>query len=165
MAEPKAGDVVVPLGALGEGPAAGYGRRTGIPVIRALAEEDGRWSALPGPVADRSVVLVAPLLAQGGEVRAGVVALRGAGAREVHVRIGAPPVRAECRFGQLGPTTDELALASRTPAEVADWLGADTLVFGAALPPALSGDGWCRACLGEAPPMEREETEDQLTLF
>lgn len=158
-------ELVVPITPLAEPMATGLARRASLPVVHALVAEDDRFTAYPSPLADRSVLLATPTLADGSEVRAAGIALRAAGAREVHVRVGSPPVRSGCRFGQVGPTTDELALAGRGVGALADWLGVDSIGFISGLPERLAGEGWCRACLGETPPLQREEAEDQLTLF
>jgi amidophosphoribosyltransferase len=55
--------------------------------------------------------------------------VREAGAEEVHVRIGAPPIQAPCYFGIDMATRDELIAADRTTAEVAAEVGADSLSY------------------------------------
>ena len=55
--------------------------------------------------------------------------LREAGAEEVHVRIGAPPIEAPCYMGIDMATRDELIASDMTPAEVAAEVGADSLSY------------------------------------
>ncbi|MFB6269326.1 MAG: amidophosphoribosyltransferase, partial [Halobacterium sp.] len=55
--------------------------------------------------------------------------LREAGAEEVHVRIGAPPIVAPCYMGIDMATREELIAADRTPAEIAEEIGADSLSY------------------------------------
>jgi amidophosphoribosyltransferase len=158
-------NLVVPLGDRAEALAVGMARGASLPVARALLEEGRRWNGLSGPVSDRAAILAAASLAEGDEARSAVIALRSAGAREVHVRVGSPPVRAGCRFGIIAPTTDELAASGRTPEAIADWLGADSVAWLADMAPTLGDEGWCRACMGGEIPLEPEEGDDQLTLF
>ncbi|MDH5019783.1 amidophosphoribosyltransferase [Halobacterium rubrum] len=55
--------------------------------------------------------------------------VREAGASEVHVRIGAPPIQAPCYFGIDMATRDELIAADRTADEIAEEIGADSLSY------------------------------------
>lgn len=81
--------------------------------------------------------------------------LRGAGASEVHFRIGSPPVRHPCFYGIDMPTKGELIAARLEVPEIAEKLGVDSLGY-------LSLDGmvgcleaagpFCTACFsGEYP--------------
>ncbi len=163
LLEPGLGQVIIPLGDRAEAVSVGLSRRAALPVARALIADGDRWIAIPGPVQGRTVILAATHLAQGDELAAAVSALRTAGAASVHLRIASPPVRVGCRFGVVGPTTDELVRAS-DPAAAAVGLGADTVAWLPDLGEQLGGEGWCRACLGEASPVP-PESDDQLTLF
>ncbi|WP_336037850.1 amidophosphoribosyltransferase [Halobacterium yunchengense] len=55
--------------------------------------------------------------------------VREAGAEAVHVRIGAPPIEAPCYMGIDMATREELIAADRTPEEIADEIGADSLSY------------------------------------
>jgi len=55
--------------------------------------------------------------------------LREAGAEGVHVRIGAPPIVAPCYMGIDMATREELIAADRSPAEIRDEIGADSLSY------------------------------------
>ena len=67
--------------------------------------------------------------------------LRDAGAREVHLRIASPPTRHSCFYGVDTPERAKLLAAQMTVAQMADYIGADSLAF-------LSIDGLYKA-LGE----------------
>ena len=55
--------------------------------------------------------------------------LRKAGAKEVHVRIGCPPVVAPCYYGVDMRTRDQFIATNRTIDEIADYLTADSVKY------------------------------------
>ncbi|MFB6163489.1 MAG: amidophosphoribosyltransferase [Halococcoides sp.] len=55
--------------------------------------------------------------------------LREAGARSVHVRIGAPPIVAPCYLGIDMASREELIAADRSVADIRDEIGADSLSY------------------------------------
>ena len=55
--------------------------------------------------------------------------LRNAGAKEVHMRIASPEIKYPCRYGIDTPTMEELISNSKTPQEIAEYIGADSLGF------------------------------------
>jgi amidophosphoribosyltransferase len=67
--------------------------------------------------------------------------LRDAGAREVHMRISAPPIKHPCHYGIDMSTREEMIAHGRTVEEVAAELGCDTLAY-------LSLDGVYEAISG-----------------
>ncbi|MFB6170298.1 MAG: amidophosphoribosyltransferase, partial [Haloarculaceae archaeon] len=58
-----------------------------------------------------------------------VALLRDAGAAEVHVRIGAPPIVAPCYMGIDMATREELIASDRSTEEIRDHIGADSLAY------------------------------------
>jgi amidophosphoribosyltransferase len=55
--------------------------------------------------------------------------LRDAGAREVHLRISAPPIRFPCHYGVDMSTREEMIAHERTIDEIGEELGADSLAY------------------------------------
>ncbi|WP_232686039.1 amidophosphoribosyltransferase [Halobacterium zhouii] len=80
-------------------------------------------------VEGRSVTLVDDSIVRGTTSSQLVDLLREAGANEVHVRIGAPPITAPCYMGIDMATRDELIAADRSTEEIADEIGADSLSY------------------------------------
>ncbi|MDD5038978.1 MAG: hypothetical protein PHN78_06645, partial [Dehalococcoidales bacterium] len=76
--------------------------------------------------------------------------LRKAGAKEVHMRICAPPLRYPCFFGVDMATQRELIAAQKTISEIKDFIGADSLGYlsidGLIKAVALPRDSFCLAC-------------------
>ena len=65
--------------------------------------------------------------------------LRDAGAKEVHMRIAAPPIANPCFYGVDTSTYDELISAHKSVEEVRKIIKADSLAF-------LSTEGLLKAC-------------------
>lgn len=78
---------------------------------------------------DKRVVVVDDSLVRGTTSRSLVRMLRGAGAREVHFRIGSPPVRHPCFYGIDMPTQGELIASRMEIPAVAQELGVDSLGY------------------------------------
>jgi amidophosphoribosyltransferase len=76
--------------------------------------------------------------------------LREAGAREVHVRVAAPPVRWPCFYGIDFATRAELIAGHLSPEEICTSIGADTLGYvslaGLIEATTLPEGRLCRAC-------------------
>lgn len=77
----------------------------------------------------RRVVVVDDSLVRGTTSRSLVRFIRGAGAREVHFRIGSPPVKNPCYYGIDLPSKGELIAARLSVPEIAAELGVDSLGY------------------------------------
>lgn len=55
--------------------------------------------------------------------------LRKAGAKEIHLRLGSPPITHSCYFGVDTPERSQLLAATNTVEEIREFIGADTLGF------------------------------------
>ncbi|MEM1578300.1 MAG: amidophosphoribosyltransferase [Archaeoglobaceae archaeon] len=78
--------------------------------------------------------------------------IKKAGAKEVHLRVGSPPIIAPCYFGIDMKTREELVAAKHSVEEIREIVGADTLQYLSlhGLLTALKkigGKGFCIACL------------------
>lgn len=86
--------------------------------------------------------------------------LREAGAREVHVRIGSPPIIAPCYFGIDMKTREELIAANHNIDEIRQLLNADSLSYLSidgllkAVRNAGGENGFCLACLTSRYPVD-----------
>jgi amidophosphoribosyltransferase len=77
----------------------------------------------------KRVVVVDDSLVRGTTSRSLVRMLRGVGAKEVHFRIGSPPVKYPCFYGIDMPTRGELIASQLEVPEIAEKLGVDSLGY------------------------------------
>ncbi len=160
---PIDGDVVIPVPDSGVPAAVGYSRESGIPFEMGLIRSHyvGRTFIEPqesirhfgvrlklSPVRSivdgKRVIVVDDSLVRGTTSRKIVKMLRNAGAREVHLRISAPPTTNPCFYGINTPTRSELVAASHTVDEIARYVTCDSLAY-------LSHEGMMGAVGGEEP--------------
>ncbi len=145
---PVEADVVVPVPDSGVPAALGYSVATGIPYDLGLIRSHyvGRTFIEPSQsirhfgvklklnpvsavVRGKRVVVVDDSIVRGTTSRKIVKMLRDAGAREVHVRISAPPTRWPCYYGIDTPVRSELIAASHSTDEIARYITADSLGY------------------------------------
>lgn len=97
----------------------------------------------------KSVVVVDDSLVRGNTSQSLVQMIRAAGAREVHLRLGSPPITGPCLYGIDTPTREELIAATHSIEEIREFLGVDSLGY-LSLPGMLraagSAEGYCHAC-------------------
>ncbi len=130
-----------------------------------------KLNAVRGAMEGKRVVVVDDSIVRGTTMRKIIRMIRGAGAREVHVRISAPPTEYPCFYGIDTPTRKELIAASHTVDEIVRYLGADSLgylsVDGMHAVAASQRNTYCDACFTGKYPVEFPESEraPQLPLF
>jgi amidophosphoribosyltransferase len=126
----------------------GYARESGIPVVegliknryvgRTFIEPDQRirdlgvklkFNPLPQVLDGERVVVVDDSIVRGTTTPSVVKILRKAGAREIHMRICAPPIRYPCFFGVDMATRRELIASQKSIPEICKFIGADTLGY------------------------------------
>ncbi len=174
---PVEADVVVGVPDSGISAAVGYAEETAVPYELGLIKnryvgrtfiqpaqsmrEVGvrmKLNAVPAVVAGKRVVLVEDSVVRGTTSRHLVGLVRRAGAAEVHLRVASPPFVHPCYYGIDIPTREELLAPDRTPEEMAQIVGADSLAFleleqareSAGAPAA----GFCTACFSGRYPVE-----------
>lgn len=108
-----------------------YIARTFIQPTQELREEGVRMklSAVRGVVEGKKIILVDDSIVRGTTIRRIVTLLKDAGAKEVHVRISAPPLKYPCFYGIDIQTKEELIAANHTEAEIKQIIQADSLEF------------------------------------
>ena len=165
----------------------GYARQSGIPqsegliknryVGRTFIEPDQRirdlgvklkFNPLPQMLQDKRLVVVDDSIVRGTTTPSVVKILRRAGAKEVHMRICAPPIRHPCFFGVDMATRQELIAAQKTIPEIRDFIGADSLgyqsVEGLIKAVALPKETFCLACFTGDYPIPVQLEMDKLAL-
>jgi amidophosphoribosyltransferase len=97
----------------------------------------------------KSVVVVDDSLVRGNTSKELVQMIRSAGAREVHLRLGSPPITGPCHYGIDTPTKEELIAAAHSVEEIRQFLGVDSLGYlslTGMLHAAGKDTGFCHAC-------------------
>jgi amidophosphoribosyltransferase len=97
----------------------------------------------------KSVVVVDDSLVRGNTSKELVQMIRSAGAREVHLRLGSPPITGPCHYGIDTPNRDELIAATHSVDEIRKFLGVDSLGYlslEGMLQAAGQETGFCHAC-------------------
>jgi amidophosphoribosyltransferase len=130
-----------------------YIHRTFIQPDQSMREMAARlkYNPLPEVLKGMRVVVVDDSIVRGTSQQQIVGLLRRAGAKEVHLRICAPPLRHPCFLGVDMATYGEL-IAHRFPEveAIRDQVGADSLGYlsleGAYAAVGLKPDGFCTAC-------------------
>ncbi len=168
---PVEADVVIAVPDSGVPAAIGYSRASGIPFEMGLIRSHyvGRTFIEPqesirhfgvrlklSPVRSivdgQRVVVVDDSLVRGTTSRKIVKMLRGAGAREVHMRISAPPTTHPCFYGIDTPNRSELVAASHTVEEIGRYVTSDSIAYlshegmMSSVAGSTSGVGYCSAC-------------------
>jgi amidophosphoribosyltransferase len=145
---PAQADVVIPVPDSGVPAALGFAEQSGLPFDMGLIRSHyvGRTfiepaqsirhfgvklklNPVPEVVAGKRVVVVDDSIVRGTTSRKIVKLLRDAGAREVHLRVSAPPTRWPCYYGIDTPVRSELIGASHTVDEIARYVTADSLGY------------------------------------
>jgi amidophosphoribosyltransferase len=124
-----------------------------------------KFNPLPEIVGGKRLVVVDDSIVRGNTTRQIVQMLRDAGAREVHMRISAPPIKHPCHYGIDMSSRDEMIAHDRTVEEVAEELGADSLAY-LSLPgvyEAVDGDRehHCDACFSGFYPLAGTNEADK----
>src|SRR6185369_10034707 len=154
---PADADLVIPVPESGTPAAIGFAEASGIPFGQGLVKNSyvGRTFIQPSQtIRERGIKLKLNPLRDAIAGRRLVVVddtiLREAGAREVHVRVAAPPVSWPCFYGIDFATRAELIAGRLSPEEICASIGADTLGYvslaGLIEATTLPEDRLCRAC-------------------
>ncbi|MBM4018536.1 MAG: amidophosphoribosyltransferase [Planctomycetes bacterium] len=88
-----------------------------------------KFNPVTGVLKGRRVVVVEDSIVRGTTLRQLVRLIRRAGAAEVHVRVGSPPIRFPCFYGVDMSTRKELIASSHTVDEVREFIGANSLGY------------------------------------
>lgn len=166
---PVEADVVFAVPDSGNSACVGYSRESGIPldigfirshyVGRTFIQPDQvdrdrmvhvKMNSMREVINGKRVVVVDDSVVRGTTTKGKMQAIREAGAREIHLRISSPPIRHPCFYGIDFPTTEELIAASRTPGEIAEFLGIESMGY-LSIPGLLScvsrpPHHYCTAC-------------------
>ena len=145
---PVEADLVISVPDSGNPAANGFARASGIPqddgliknryVARTFIQPGQelrkrglrmKFNPVPEIVAGKRLVVVDDSIVRGNTTRQIVAMLRDAGAKEIHLRISAPPILHPCHYGIDMSTREEMIAHERSIEEIATELGADSLAY------------------------------------
>jgi len=166
---PVEADIVVPVPDSGIPAALGYSRQSGIPyregmmksryIHRTFIQPDQsmremgvrmKLTPLVDHIRDQRIVLVDDSIVRGTTTKQIVKLMFEAGAKEVHVRITAPPIKFPCFYGIDMASKGELAAAVMSIPELSEYIGATSLGYlsidGAVAAVGPGRENFCLAC-------------------
>ena len=170
LEHPVQAEVVIGVPDSGLDAALGYARQSGIPYgmgfiknkyigrtfispTQALRESEVsiKLNPIRSVVAGKRVVLIDDSIVRGTTCRRTIDLLRKAGAREIHMRVSAPPFVSECYYGTDIDDKDKLIATHHSVEEIAKIIGVDSLGYLSlenVVKLADSTSGFCTACFG-----------------
>ncbi len=175
-------DFVMPIPDSGRAHAIGFAIEAGIPYEEGFMKNRaaGRTFILPeqklretavsmkmipirSVLKDKRVVIIDDSIVRGTTLKILIGMLRDAGAKEVHVRIGCPPVIAPCFYGVDMKTRDQFIANKHTVDEIREIIGADSLGYisldGLVEALGFKADDLCLACVNNKYPTKIEGEE------
>lgn len=182
---PVEADIVIAVPDSAVPGAVGYAQESGIPfaeglvknryIGRTFIQPDQRLrevgiqlklNPLPEVLAGKRVVVVDDSIVRGTTTKPIVKLLRDAGAREVHVRIHAPPMRHPCYLGVDTARRSELIAAHKTVDEIREHVGADSLGYlsleGLFRATRVASPSLCQGCFSGRYPVPVQVDVDKL---
>lgn len=184
---PVDADVVVGLPDSATPATIGYAKESGIPYAEALIKnryigrtfiqpnqllrERGvslKFNVVPEVVEGKRVVLVDDTIVRGTTSRPIVNLLRDAGAKEIHMRVHAPPIKWPCYLGVDLARKEELIAARLSVPDIGKEIGADSIAYlsleGLFRAIGEKGTGFCTGCLTGNYPVPAFTSLDKLAL-
>ncbi len=127
-----------------------------------------KFNPLPQLLDGKRLVVIDDSIVRGTTTPQVIKMLRKAGAKEVHMRICAPPLRYPCFFGVDMATRQELIASRKTVEEIREFIGADSLGYlsieGLIKAVGLPRETFCLACFTGDYPIPVQLEMDKLAL-
>ena len=184
---PVEADMVIGVPDSATAAAVGYSQESGIPYGEGLVKNRyvGRTFILPDQrlrdlgvrtklnplpelIKDKKLVVVEDSIVRGTTSPPVVNLLKKGGAKEVHLRICAPPIMHPCQLGIDMPTKEELIAANKTVDDICKSIGADSLGYlshsGLVKAVKLERERICMACFTGDHPIPVQLELDKLAL-
>ena len=168
-------DLIMPVPDSGRAHALGYSIGSGIPYEEGFMKNRfvGRTFILPdqklreqavsmkmnaikSTVNGKRILIVDDSIVRGTTLKKLINVLRDAGAKEVHVRIGSPPIIAPCYYGVDMKSRDQFIATKYSVEEIRKIIGADSLAYisieGMVKALGFPADDLCLACVNDLYP-------------
>jgi len=109
-----------------------------------------KFNPVRGVLEGKKVVVVEDSIVRGTTFKKINNILRGAGVKEIHLRVSSPPIISPCFYGMDFPTREELLASSMSVEEIRQFMGVDTLGYlsleGLHRSVPDKGNTYCDAC-------------------
>jgi len=186
---PVDADIVIPVPDSANSAAAGYARAAKLPlefgliknryVGRTFIQPDqhfrelgvrNKFNPIPEVLAGQRVVVVDDSIVRATTTPHVISLLRDAGAREIHMRVCAPPILNPCHFGVDMANKGEFIATGNTIDQIREFIGADSLAYLSverlhnAVSMNSNGTGYCDACFTGRYPIPVQLQLDKFTL-
>ena len=171
LEHPVQADIVIGVPDSGLDAAMGYARQSGIPYGMGFIKNKYIGRTFISPTQDmrenevniklnpirsvvegKRVVLIDDSIVRGTTCRRTIDLLRKAGAKEIHMRVSAPPFVSECYYGTDIDDKNKLIANHHTVEEIAEIIGVDSLGYLSLSDVVKLADhtesGFCTACFG-----------------
>ena len=171
LEHPVQADIVIGVPDTGLDAAMGYARQSGIPYGMGFIKNKYIGRTFISPTQDmrenevniklnpirsvvegKRVVLIDDSIVRGTTCRRTIDLLRKAGAKEIHMRVSAPPFVSECYYGTDIDDKNKLIANHHTVEEIAEIIGVDSLGYLSIEDVVKLADntqgGFCTACFG-----------------
>ena len=171
LEHPVQADIVIGVPDSGLDAAMGYARQSGIPYGMGFIKNKYIGRTFISPTQDmrenevniklnpirsvvegKRVVLIDDSIVRGTTCRRTIDLLRKAGAKEIHMRVSAPPFVSECYYGTDIDDKNKLIANHHTVEEIAEIIGVDSLGYLSVEDVVKLADntqgGFCTACFG-----------------
>jgi len=127
-----------------------------------------KYNPLPELINGKRLVVLDDSIVRGTTTPPVVGLLRKGGAREIHLRICAPPIMYPCHLGIDFPTRRELLASNKSVEEIRSFVGADSLGYlsheGLLRAVGVSRDNVCMGCFTGNHPIPVQLEMDKLAL-
>ena len=129
-----------------------------------------KYNVVKSAVKDKRLVIVDDSIMRGTTMRKIIKMFRLAGAKEIHIRISAPPTKFPCFYGIDIPSHNELIAATHTIEEIKKYLRVDSIAYltDESLLKAVDQPdmNFCTACFdGKYPVMFEQENADDKSRY
>ena len=141
-------DLVMPIPDSGRAHAIGYSAATGIPYEEGFMKNrfaertfimpdqkqreqavSMKMNPIRSTVSGKRIMIIDDSIVRGTTLKKLIQMLRSAGAKEIHVRIGSPPIIAPCYYGVDMKTRDQFIATKHSVEEIRQIIGADSLGY------------------------------------
>jgi amidophosphoribosyltransferase len=179
---PAEADLVMPIPDSGRAHAIGFSQGSGLPyeegfmknrfaertfILPDQREREiavrGKMNPISSTVAGKRIVIVDDSIVRGTTLKQLILMLRDAGAKEVHVRVGSPPIIAPCYYGVDMKTRDQFIANHYSIDGIREQIGADSLGYisieGLVEAIGFKADDLCLACTNGKYPTRIEGEE------